>query len=154
MRFGAGNYPRNIFLWGGCHPKQRNRSQLVPAPHQVSQGLHLCTRAWRRGLERLHPGLRLPMRKTSGGTTPHSSSGPIVSVPTGGCLYICTVCPQTCPLCARTGRSRSQGLQERESFSLVLWREGSCESFRLTILASTNLLKSKKCFLSHSIQFL
>lgn len=46
------------------------------------------------------------------------------------CLYVCTVCPQTCPRCARTGRSRSQGLWERESFSLVLSREGSCEIFK------------------------
>lgn len=118
MQFGAGNYPRNVFLWGGCHPKQRNRSQLVPAPHQVSQGLRLCTRAWGRGLERLpwHPGLRLPMRKTSGGTTPYSSSGPIVNVPTGGRpviqspLFVCMHCvPANMPTLRKVRQKRKSG---------------------------------------------
>lgn len=138
MQFGAGNYPRNVFLWGGCHPKQRNRSQLVPAPHQVSQGLRLCTRVWGRGLERLpwHPGLRLPMRKTSGGTTPYSSSGPIVNVPTGGRPVIQSpVCMYA--LCARKHAHPAQGQAEAEvrayrKENLFLWFSGEKDHVNLS----------------------
>lgn len=154
-RFGADNHSRNIFLWGGCHPKQRNRSQLVPCHTRspppaflhscLGEGLRKAVLASRTLTSyeedlRQHSTLlfiRSHRECANWWTSRH------VRVP---CLYVCTVCPQTCPRCAMTGRSRSQGLWERESFSLVLSREGSCESLRLTILASINLLKNKDVF--------